>query len=75
MCLQFGFVIFGRKDFGAKAAHKMLVKLTPEWHLRIKKSFVTACLDLSALSDTAFSVSNSLNNKHKKQKSFNLGYI
>jgi hypothetical protein len=31
MCLQFGFVIFWRKDFGAKAAHKMLVKLTPEW--------------------------------------------
>jgi hypothetical protein len=29
MCLQFGFVIFGRKDFGAKAAHKMLVKWTP----------------------------------------------
>ncbi len=29
MCLQFGFVIFWRKDFGAKAAHKMLVKLTP----------------------------------------------
>jgi len=29
MCLQFQFVIFGRKDFGAKAAHKMLVKLTP----------------------------------------------
>jgi hypothetical protein len=28
MCLQFGFVIFWRKDFGAKAAHKMLVKLT-----------------------------------------------
>jgi hypothetical protein len=26
MCLQFGFVIFCRKDFGAKAAHKMLVK-------------------------------------------------
>jgi hypothetical protein len=26
MCLQFGFVIFWRKDFGAKAAHKMLVK-------------------------------------------------
>ncbi len=24
-----GFVIFWRKDFGAKAAHKMLVKLTP----------------------------------------------
>ncbi len=29
MCLQFGFVIFGQKDFGAKAAHKMLVRLTP----------------------------------------------
>ncbi len=23
MCLQYGFVIFWRKDFGAKAAHKM----------------------------------------------------
>jgi hypothetical protein len=29
MCLQFGFVIFWQKDFGAKAAHKMLVKLSP----------------------------------------------
>jgi hypothetical protein len=29
MCLQFGFVIFGQKDFGAKAANKMLVKLPP----------------------------------------------
>jgi hypothetical protein len=29
MCLQFGFEIFWQKDFGAKAAHKMLVKLTP----------------------------------------------
>jgi hypothetical protein len=28
MCLQVGFVIFLRTDFGAKAAHKMLVKLT-----------------------------------------------
>jgi hypothetical protein len=28
MCLQFEFVNFWRKDFGAKAAHKMLVKLT-----------------------------------------------
>jgi len=32
MCLQFGFVIFWRKDFGPKAAHKMLVKLTPGCH-------------------------------------------
>jgi hypothetical protein len=29
MCSQFGFVIFWQKDFGAKAANKMLVKLTP----------------------------------------------
>jgi hypothetical protein len=29
MCLQFGFVIFWQKDFGAKAAYIMLVKLTP----------------------------------------------
>ncbi len=29
MCSQFGFVFFWQKDFGAKAAHKMLVKLTP----------------------------------------------
>jgi len=28
-CLEFGFVIFWQKDFGAKAAHKMLVKLAP----------------------------------------------
>jgi hypothetical protein len=31
MCLQFWFVIFWRKDFGAKATRKMLVKLTPGW--------------------------------------------
>jgi hypothetical protein len=29
MSLPFGFVIFWQKAFGAKAAHKMLVKLTP----------------------------------------------
>jgi hypothetical protein len=29
MCLQFGYVIFWQKDFCAKDAHKMLVKLTP----------------------------------------------
>jgi hypothetical protein len=29
MCLQFGFVIFWQTDFGAKAADKILVKLTP----------------------------------------------
>ncbi len=31
MCLQFGFVIFWQKDFGVKAAHKMLLKLTLGW--------------------------------------------
>ena len=48
MCLQFGFVIFWRKDFGAKAAHKMLVKLTPgyqrcslfKWSFNGKRSFI-----------------------------------
>jgi hypothetical protein len=34
MCLKFGFVIFWQKDFGAKAAHKMLVKLTTGEHDR-----------------------------------------
>jgi hypothetical protein len=29
MYLQFGFLIFMQKDFGAKAAHKMLVKFSP----------------------------------------------
>jgi hypothetical protein len=38
MCLQSGFVIFWQKDFGAKAAHKMLVKLTPEKLARDKHS-------------------------------------
>jgi len=30
MCLLFGFVLFWQKDFGAKAAHEMLVKLIPD---------------------------------------------
>jgi hypothetical protein len=29
MCLQFGFVFFWQKYFGAKAAHEILVNLTP----------------------------------------------
>jgi hypothetical protein len=29
VCLQFGFLNFWRKDFSAKAAHKMLVKSAP----------------------------------------------
>jgi len=34
LCLQFMFVIFWQKDFGAKVVHKMLVKLTPEITIR-----------------------------------------
>ncbi len=49
MCLQFGFVIFWWKDFGIKAAHKMLVKLTLCcWSLMSKvlkdKSILWNCL-------------------------------
>ena len=29
MYLQFGFVFFQQKNIGAKAAHRMLMKLTP----------------------------------------------
>jgi hypothetical protein len=53
MCSQFGFVIVWQKDFGAKAAHKMLVKLTPggrNWQLMRLYSF-QAC----ALSSTPYS--------------------
>ncbi len=42
MSLQFGFVVFGQKDFGAKAAHKMLLKLTPGW----ENDLILAPMDL-----------------------------
>jgi hypothetical protein len=50
MCLQFGLVIFWQKDFGAKAAHKMLVKLTPDWVIFANegKSAVTFCRQAAA---------------------------
>ncbi len=54
MCLQFGFVFFlakWQKDFGAKAAHKMLVKLTPGKYNRTcsqKNLFFSEGLTLSA---------------------------
>jgi hypothetical protein len=44
MCLQLGFVIFWQKDFGATAAHKMLVKLTPEVNAN-KKILIFCKLD------------------------------
>jgi hypothetical protein len=40
MCLQFGFLIIWRKDFGAKAAHKMLVKLTPGYQTLLYDNLV-----------------------------------
>ncbi len=44
MCLQFGFVIIWQKDFGAKAAHKMLVKLTLVRRLFCQKNALkTSC--------------------------------
>jgi hypothetical protein len=47
MCLQFGFVIFWQKDFGAKAAHKMLVKLTPGLP---RYSIIYACKIINCIS-------------------------
>jgi hypothetical protein len=46
MCLQFGFVIFWQKDFGTKAAHKMLVKLTPgsrNWAVDLPSLYFIFC--------------------------------
>jgi hypothetical protein len=46
MCLQFGFVIFWWKDLGAKAAHKMLVKLIPDdWKTAIWGKEATTVAD------------------------------
>jgi hypothetical protein len=42
MCLQFGFVIFWQKNFGAKAARKMWVKLTPELP-KVSQSILFVC--------------------------------
>jgi hypothetical protein len=39
MCLQFGFVIFWQNDFGTRAAHKMLVKLTLGWKSLLEQTF------------------------------------
>ncbi len=47
MCRQFGFVIFWQKDFGAKAAHKMLVKLTPGGSMGPGYVFETLFLETS----------------------------
>ncbi len=45
MCLQFGFVIFWQKEFGAKAANKMLLKLTPV--ANVIKLFMAVSYDFS----------------------------
>jgi hypothetical protein len=36
ICLKFGFIIFWQKDYGAKAAHKMLVTMTPRWSEKVR---------------------------------------
>ncbi len=43
-CLQFGFVIFWRKEFVTKAAHKMLVKLTPLNRLVVSRNLLPILL-------------------------------
>jgi hypothetical protein len=73
MCLQFGFVIFWRKDFGTKAAHKMLVKLTPgsrNWQLISLIDTVEVLLMILEASSTLtcvtlFIFNESLGNKRK----------
>jgi hypothetical protein len=44
MCLQFGFVIFWQKDFGAKVGHKMSVKLQPGMHKQVQLPSLVACV-------------------------------
>ncbi len=45
MCLKFVFVIFWQKDFGAKAALKMLVKLTLGANLiKLSTTLIYTCL-------------------------------
>jgi len=55
-CFQFGFAIYWQNDFGAKAAHKMLVKLTPgrlkaSVHLMIYLFDVTSFFSMQAFVD------------------------
>jgi hypothetical protein len=40
LCLQFRFVLYWRKTVGAKAVHRMLVKLTPGRHNKSKNNTV-----------------------------------
>jgi hypothetical protein len=44
MCLEFEFVFFWRYNFGAKAAHKMLVKLTPGLSMSILQVYSLALI-------------------------------
>jgi hypothetical protein len=54
MCLQLGFEIFWQKDFGVKAAHKMLVKLTP------------GCIDVPVLTANIYAVATNRIDIHNK---------
>ncbi len=67
MCLQFGSVIFWQNDFGTKAAHKMLVKLTPCWiHRHLSNIYCLKALfaSLALLIATAKKEKETLKNRH-----------
>jgi hypothetical protein len=62
--LQFGSVIFWQKDFGTKAAHKMLVKLTPCWiHRHLSNIYC-----LKALTAWLVCFISTVNGHRKKEK-------
>jgi hypothetical protein len=63
MCLKFGFVIFWQKDFGAKAAHKMLVKLTPVYMCDNNSPI----LQQNAISNLNFSGKQTLENQQDEE--------
>jgi hypothetical protein len=64
MCLQFEFVIFWRKDLGTKAAHKMLVKLTPGRQRKrlVKKNWFKSQLKLVSIFYLFFRFSSDFTN-------------
>jgi hypothetical protein len=75
MCLQFGFVIFWQKDFGAKTAHKMLVKLTPGGYsirilLWVRWSQTTLKYVIVQSDNTFDGVANFLSRTHSMTLSF-----
>ena len=62
MCLQFGFVIFWQKDFGAKAAHKMLVKLTPVISIETHEDIILELINSRFIPELTKKMFNKLEN-------------